>query len=69
VSKIGVGSFVQHDSVCSRLKTGEIISCFDGGVVKIKTSNGDIFSCSLEGLRKISKKEHENRDALQKLRA
>lgn len=69
MSKIGVGSFVKHDSLYSRLKTGEIIACFDGDVVKIKTSDGDIFSRSLEGLREISKKKHENLDALQKVRA
>lgn len=62
------GDFVRYDFPYSYLKTGKVVAIF-GNVGKVKTRDGDIFTCSAKGLKKISKSESENRDALTKLRA
>jgi len=64
---VKVGDWVLHDRKYIHLKTGKVVGHFVD-TVKIKTRDGDIFSCLSSVVKFISKIESRNRDALQKLR-
>jgi len=67
MGKLKAGDYVVHCRKYVSLGTGKVIGCSEG-VAKIRTRDGDIFSCSPNLLKVIPKRESENRDALQKLR-